>query len=52
MLVFKSTASFVADFSPDCESALGSVPYLSARISLYHHDPGTEGRTYRADKIG
>ena len=45
MLVFKSTASFVADFSPDCESALGSVPYLSARISLYHHDPGTEGRT-------
>ena len=40
MLVFKSTASFVGDFSPDCESALASVPYLSASISLYHHDPG------------
>ena len=40
MLLFKSTPSLVADFSPDCESALASVPYLSASISLYHHDPG------------
>ena len=51
MLVFKSTASFVADFSPDCESALASVPYLSASISLYHHDPGTNRtKRIRADK--
>ena len=47
MLVFKSTASFVGDFSPDCESALASVPYLSASISLYHHDPGKNERTER-----
>ena len=47
MLVFKSTASFVADFSPDCESALASVPYLSTSISLYHHDPGTSRITER-----
>ena len=50
MLLFKSTASFVADFSPDCESALASVPYLSASVSLFHHDgPGTN-RTGETDK--